>query len=307
MRLRHIEVFHAVYEHGSISEAARALNVSQPSVSKVLRHAEDQLGYELFQRTKGRLIATEPAHELFAEVSEVYTRLGRLTRTAKNIGNRKGGHLRVAVLPSIGLAIAPRAIALFRERNPDVTFEITTLHSREVERFLYERECDVAIGYRISRQVHMRQTALGSAGLVLVSPRAAFGDESRAVPIEVLDGLDFVGLRDSGPLADVFVNELTRLGIAPREIVTSHTYYTALALVRQGVGVTVADAFTAAAMAAPDLSCYRLAPDVSAPIGAVALESAAAGELIDRFIETVREVIEDAAGHHEATLAGRPS
>jgi len=45
MRLRQIEVFHAVYSSGSITGAAALLNVSQPSVSKVLAHAEQQLGY----------------------------------------------------------------------------------------------------------------------------------------------------------------------------------------------------------------------------------------------------------------------
>ena len=55
MRFRQIEVFHAVYTHGSISAAARALGVSQPSVSKTLRHAEDSLGFPLFQLARGRL------------------------------------------------------------------------------------------------------------------------------------------------------------------------------------------------------------------------------------------------------------
>jgi DNA-binding transcriptional LysR family regulator len=53
MNLRHIEIFHAVYVNGSVSAAARALNISQPSVSKTLRHAELLLGFELFQRAGG--------------------------------------------------------------------------------------------------------------------------------------------------------------------------------------------------------------------------------------------------------------
>jgi len=53
MNLRHIEIFHAVYVNGSVSAAARALNVSQPSVSKMLRYAESLLGFQLFQRTNG--------------------------------------------------------------------------------------------------------------------------------------------------------------------------------------------------------------------------------------------------------------
>ena len=61
MRLRHIEVFQAVYVNGSISAAARALNISQPSVSKVLRHAESQLGFTLFKLVKQRLAPTDEA------------------------------------------------------------------------------------------------------------------------------------------------------------------------------------------------------------------------------------------------------
>lgn len=47
MRLRHIEIFHAIYTTGSITNAAKLLYVSQPSVSKVLAHAELQLGFQL--------------------------------------------------------------------------------------------------------------------------------------------------------------------------------------------------------------------------------------------------------------------
>ena len=58
MRLRQIEVFHAVYTSGSVTKAAAVLNVSQPSVSKVLAHAEQQLGYALFDRVRGKLVPT---------------------------------------------------------------------------------------------------------------------------------------------------------------------------------------------------------------------------------------------------------
>ena len=58
MNLRHIEIFHAVYVNGSVSAAARALDVPQPSVSKMLRHAESLLGFQLFQRTSGGLVPT---------------------------------------------------------------------------------------------------------------------------------------------------------------------------------------------------------------------------------------------------------
>ena len=78
MRLRHIEVFHAIYSTGSVTRAAQLLNVSQPSVSKVLAHAEQQLGYPLFDRIRGKLVPTPEADRLFAHVSHVNDSVDRL-------------------------------------------------------------------------------------------------------------------------------------------------------------------------------------------------------------------------------------
>ena len=58
MRLKHIEVFHAVMQTGSVSAAARLLHVTQPAVSRTLQHAELQLGFPLFERVRGRLTPT---------------------------------------------------------------------------------------------------------------------------------------------------------------------------------------------------------------------------------------------------------
>jgi len=52
MKTRQLEVFHAIYTKGTITEAATFLNVSQPSISKVLAHTESQLGFLLFSRIK---------------------------------------------------------------------------------------------------------------------------------------------------------------------------------------------------------------------------------------------------------------
>ena len=61
MRLRHIEVFSAIMLTGSTSAAAKLLNISQPSVSKMLQHAERLIGFQLFKRSKGKLVATPEA------------------------------------------------------------------------------------------------------------------------------------------------------------------------------------------------------------------------------------------------------
>ena len=85
MRLRHVEVFHAVYSSGSITAAAKILSVTQPSISKVLAHAEQDLGYALFERVRGTLIPTPEAHRLFNNVATVYQDMEQLRRLARNL------------------------------------------------------------------------------------------------------------------------------------------------------------------------------------------------------------------------------
>ncbi len=102
MRLRQIEVFHAIYTCGSMTNAAAKLNVSQPSVSKVLAHAEQQLGYRLFDRVKGKLIPTPEAHQLFKHVADVYQDVDRLRHVAKNLKAASVGRIRDAGTPAFG-------------------------------------------------------------------------------------------------------------------------------------------------------------------------------------------------------------
>jgi len=248
VRLRHIEIFYAVYRGGSVTAAAHELSVSQPSVSKVLRHAEDQLGYQLFERTKGRLVPTQAAHELFSEVEHVYQLIRSLNRTAKNIGSRRGGHLRLVMLPSMGFSIIPESISRMRKLWPDVSFELDTLHSRDFAGALFERQCDIAIGYGNQPVARLTEIKLGHSELLLASQEGTLPTGLAVVDPEILTGLDFVGLRDGGPSGEVLLDELDRLSIVPREVVVARTYYVALSLVALGVGVSVVDNFTASAM-----------------------------------------------------------
>lgn len=137
MNLRHIEIFHAVYVNGSVSAAARALNISQPSVSKTLRHAESLLGFPLFERGTGRLVPTEDAHTLFAEVSEIQDRVYALREASRNLKRGTGGMLRVSALPSLALDALPVAVASFLRSHPTVQFDLQTVHHDDLLRKLY--------------------------------------------------------------------------------------------------------------------------------------------------------------------------
>ncbi|WP_241117248.1 LysR family transcriptional regulator, partial [Achromobacter xylosoxidans] len=85
MRLRHIEIFEAIRRTGSLTQAAAALHITQPAASKLLASAESQLGFKLFERVKGRLVATREADILTPEVARLNQDLDSVRRLAASL------------------------------------------------------------------------------------------------------------------------------------------------------------------------------------------------------------------------------
>src|ERR1044071_655742 len=101
MRLRHIEVFQAVMETGSMSAAARLIHLTQSAVSRSVANAELQLGYPLFHRVGGHLVPTTEGLALFEESSGIFERLESLKRTAHNLKSGEQGLVRIAAIPAV--------------------------------------------------------------------------------------------------------------------------------------------------------------------------------------------------------------
>jgi DNA-binding transcriptional LysR family regulator len=290
MNLRHIEVFHAVYVNGSVSAAARALNVSQPSVSNVLRHAESRIGFALFTRAKGRLVPTDEAHTLFVEVAEIYDRVGSLRQTAKNLVHASDGHIRIGVLPGFGIDVAPLAVAAFRRTHPKVSFDIQTLHHADIPRILQERHCDLAIAYENAGHHKLDYQEIGRRELVLLYRKVDQPDALPRLGLNVLEDRDFISLAHSGPLGTLFSREVARLNLDIRETVTISTMYVAAALVRQGVGVAVVDDFTARVCVADDMDYRPFDPPISFGVYSVSLADRPMSRLTRSFTTLLAEM-----------------
>jgi DNA-binding transcriptional LysR family regulator len=292
MRLRQIEVFHAVYANGSISAAARGLNVSQPAVSKVLRHTESQLGISLFNLVRGRLVPTDEAHALFREVDEVFSRISSLQVTANNLRNTGTGHLRIGVAPSLGLEVAPRAIAAFRTKYPNVTFDVKTLHHNDTSRALYERECDLSIGYDPPEHPRLKLEKLSAARLYLISQPGSFPAGKTTLRMSELNGLDMISVNGSGPIGDLVEATLEKAQVDVRKIISVSTYYIAAALVRFGSGIAIVDQFTARSMVSDGLEALSISPEMQFGVHAIWLEDRPPSRLGLQFVAEVKKALE---------------
>jgi DNA-binding transcriptional LysR family regulator len=264
MRLRHIEIFEAIRQAGSLTQAAALLHISQPAASKILAHAEAQLGFKLFDRVKGRLVPTREAEILAPQVEHLSQALVHVNRLAANLKQGQQGHLRIGCAPAIGLGLLPLALRRFYQTS-HASFKISTLHSPALVAGLRTHELDVAITFDGEDHPGIKRMQVGQTEMAYLS-RSAMTDpvslpQLAARPFIVPDPRDQVGAQVG--------QALTQAGIEASTRIVVQTHYVACSLVDAGCGDALVDRLTARAMMKPGMSLCRLDPPIVIPIHAM--------------------------------------
>lgn len=291
MRLRHIEVFHAIYTSGSITNAAKLLHVSQPSVSKVLSHAEMQLGFQLFKRIKGRLIPTNEAALLFEEVDKIYQQLNTIKDSAENIKNKEIGRISLAISPALGFDVLPKAVGEFRQQHSEVTFDIKTLHNDQLQKHLIRHNSEMAIMFAPEKISGLEQMIFGEGEIVAVYPKKLIPEQPKVISLEKLLEFPLVSIWDSGPLADLVWKQLKLKNLKAKDVVKVQTYFIAVNLVKHGVGVCLVDEFTAKSQESELLAIAKLENPIHYPIKGLYLEKRPLSHATQDFIESFKKAL----------------
>ncbi len=142
----------AVLREGSLSGAARALGLTQPTLARHIEALEQAVGFELFTRSRQGLAPTEGALELRPYAESLAATAAALMRAASGQGPAIRGTVRVSASEIMGAEVLPPILASLRERHPEL--EIELLLSNAIDNLL-RRDADIAV-----RMVEPTQEAL---------------------------------------------------------------------------------------------------------------------------------------------------
>ncbi|MDR7379504.1 DNA-binding transcriptional LysR family regulator [Rhodoferax ferrireducens] len=134
--------FLGVLQEGSLSGAARALGVAQPTVGRHIAALEQALKLPLFTRSQAGLLPTEAALALRSDAEAMASTAAALQRTASSQGEGVRGTVRVTASEIIGVEVLPPILTRLRARYPDLKIEL--LLSNRVQDLLH-READIAV------------------------------------------------------------------------------------------------------------------------------------------------------------------
>lgn len=247
MRLRYIELFHAVLTTGSLTGAASLLNISQPAASKALQQAENHLGFPLFSRVRGRLQPTQQALLMRHSIERIMRELYDLERLAGNITRPESHPLRVTCTPTLAQALVPDTIARLGKAHPETIVELFTQHSAVMCESLMLREADIGLTLQDVSHHGLLQELLCRGNIMVIAPPGWWPARELDQPLSIgaLAGQPMIGITVQDALGNMLHSHLAKIDPAPRTNVWVQTYQLACSLVARGGGLALVDPFTA--------------------------------------------------------------
>ena len=213
LTLRQIEIVRAVMMTGTIAGAADLLGVSSPGVSRLVKHAEAQLGLRLFERRGGAFLPAAEARAVFDQINEVYAKIAGLETALGRLASGASGALAFGSAPSVAQFIVARAAMRIRERFPALYVDLDVLKIEEtVDYLLLERGEFVAMSYAFDHPL-LEFRELGAGQLVAVVPDGHPLAIRREVSVHDLAAEPLVGVSPDDPYGAIIAQPFRAEGL----------------------------------------------------------------------------------------------
>lgn len=163
INLRQVECFYAVMRTGSVTQAARILNVTQPAVSIAIKQLESRLKLKLFARESGRLRATPEAEALRPDLEEVFARLTAIERQSQDLALGARGSFSVAATPPLCDGFVVNAVSRFLKERPRMRISIQAISSMMVVDRIIGGEVDIGVVFEPVFSAAVQAVEIGQA------------------------------------------------------------------------------------------------------------------------------------------------
>lgn len=253
--------FLAVLAEGSLSGAARALGITQPTVGRHIAALEGALGQVLFTRSQTGLLATDAALSLRGYAEAMQSNAAALERAAAGHGPGVAGTVRISASEVIGIEVLPPALAQLRREHPRLTIELAP--TNRVQNLLL-READIAVRMVPPKQEQLIARSVGAVDIGLYAHKDYLRRHGTPATPADLAGHALIGYDIETP----FLRNASKRFPIPswnRDafVLRADSDLAQLALIRAGAGIGVCQA----ALARRDKALVRVLPrEVAFPL-----------------------------------------
>jgi DNA-binding transcriptional LysR family regulator len=291
---RQLTLFRAIMLHGNLSRAAEVTASSQPTLSRELARLEQLLGFELFDRVRGRLRPTVRALALLQEVERSFIGLEHIAARAQELRTQTSGHLRLACLPALAHALVPRALVHLASVLPEAAVSVHPLESPWLEQALGEQRFDLGLSEATQPPTGVELRSILQVNEVAVLPRGHRLCSKAVLNATDFEGARFISLAAGDPYRHAIDQMFNEAQVSRNMCLDTESAVAVCAMVRQGLGVAIVNPLTALELSGPDVVVRPLKVaipfQVSLLLPQVAAPHPLRGALVDAVMRAADEL-----------------
>ena len=239
--LRQLEYVRAVARDGGIAQAARSLNISQPSVAQGLEKLEAMTGLALFERHHARGVTlTAQGRQFLGRAADLLDHAEQVDRDATALAAHEAGEIRLGCFATIAAFYLPETIRSFKKAYPDVRVTAEEANLDVLAKRVRSGDLDACLTYDIGGALDgltVRPLAV-IAPTVMVSPQHPRAGDS-SIALSALAGEPYV-MYDAPGSREYFDALLDAAGLAPEIAYASQTLEGVRSAVGAGFGFSIA-------------------------------------------------------------------
>lgn len=293
MTPKQLDVFRAVMSTGSTIGASVVLKLSQSAISRQLSGLEAEIGFDLFHRDRGRLVATPEAHLLSQEVGELADVLARLKRRTDELGAGRFGKslIKMGFPHSMTTTMLPRLIREFLGEAKEISVELVAGPYDYIERAVMGRTADFGFVRLPTEDLGFEVMPLLASGMLCAVPADHPLAARERIEVEDLVRTDLVLLGRLRHNRQEIEERLRSAQGSVRCRVETHSVESSIAMVAEGVGISIVPSLIGSFIKSDRVRLIPLEPESWSDYGIITLRDSPLSRPMRRFIEMLRDVL----------------
>ena len=242
LRLRQLKLIVAIGEHGTLRRAALAINVTQPTATKMLAEVEDIMGMRMYERGPRGLTANGLGRELLTFATRVMSEFERLIGALEARQSGGVGELVIGAILGTTADVIAQVVVEMKQQQPLLTIKLRGETSDNVLAMLEARTVDVAVGRFINASQHRLYSyePLGEEALCLVARDGHHLAKRRNLALGDLAGQRWVMHSMANPARQALELEFGKAGLpAPNDIIESNSILTVFRILERSDSIAM--------------------------------------------------------------------
>ncbi|MCR5294898.1 MAG: LysR family transcriptional regulator [Lachnospiraceae bacterium] len=237
MTIRHLKIFITVYQKESITKAAEALHMTQPTVTRAIQELEEHYARQLFERIHRKLYITEAGKRLYPQALHIAAALDQMEKDMT--GWDESGSLRIGAGTTLGCVLLPRVLSEFQKIHPLLTLRSIVTDKTHLQSMLLHNEIDFALIEGAPEEPSLKKVYIGKDRMILLLPKSHPLSIKDEITIQDISEQPII-VSEEGSASRTFMENLFSIhGLRLTPVMESGSMPAILQAVQAGIGIAL--------------------------------------------------------------------